>query len=79
MKKKMLMKTLGVALLAIASAQAMAWSVVNSKRSGSGINHYVSCDSGSIIVVLENPQINKFFIGGVMYGNMYEAVSKNCN
>lgn len=79
MNKKMMIKTVGISLLIIASAQAMAWNVVSSERSGSNIDHLVKCDSGRLISVIEDPQINSFFVGGVMYRNMYEAVSKNCN
>jgi len=75
--KKLVFGSIALCLIAI---QAFAWHIDKTRQvSNNQLDHYVVCDSGSVIIVTENTSINRFFVNGITYGSMSEAVNSNCN
>lgn len=66
---------LGLWLLSIS---VYAWTVIDSNRiSYNEVNHYIKCNNGNNVTILENTETNKFFPG--FHESLDDAVRNNCS
>ncbi|WP_295456768.1 hypothetical protein [uncultured Thiodictyon sp.] len=82
--KKVIIKSAVIALLTIASTQAMAWKIWRTESAdGGGIKYLLDCDNGKhamVIASIIDGVVTKYFaLGGDTFKSFDDAARKSCN
>jgi hypothetical protein len=81
--KKVIIKSAAIALLTIASAQAMAWKIYSTEPAdGGGIKYWLDCNNGNHAMVIasmtDGRVTNYFALGGNSFKSFDDAARDSC-